>query len=75
MLAAKPHLDRWLERNATYGDELAGRVCASGFLADKNCIWTVAKWAYSQAASSAGIVWVRDKVTEPISDQYLASFL
>lgn len=75
MLAAKPHLDQWLERNERYGDEIAGRVCASGFLADENCTWTVAKWAYSQLASSGGIAWVRDKVTEPISDQYLASFL
>lgn len=74
MLAAQPHLDQWLERNERYGDEIAERVCASGFLADKNCTWTVAKWAYSQVASSGGIVWIRDKVTEPISDQYLASF-
>ncbi len=75
MLAAKPHLDRWLERNERYGDEIAGRVCQSGFLADKKCTWTVAKWAYSQVASSAGIVWVRDKITESISDQYLGAFL
>jgi 5-methylcytosine-specific restriction endonuclease McrA len=75
MLAAKPHLDRWLERNELHGDEIAGRARASGFLADKNCTRTVAKWAYSQGASSAGIAWIRDKITEPISDQYLASLL
>ncbi len=75
MLAAKPHLDRWLERNDRHGDEVAERVRGLGFLADKNCTLTVARWAYSRAASSAAIVWVRGKVTEPISDEYLASFL
>ncbi len=74
MLAARPHLDKWLERNEQQGAEIAGSLCAAGIIADKKCSWTVAKWAYSKAAATSGIVWVRDKVTEPISDEYLALF-
>ena len=75
MLAAKPHLDRWLNRNEVLGEEITVQLRASGILADKNCSLTVAKWAYAHAAASGGIVWVRDKLTEPISDQYLVSFM
>ena len=74
MLAAKPHLDRWLDRNDTHGEEIAGELSAAGFISDKRCSSMVAQWAYAATATSGGIVWVREKITEPITHECLSSF-
>ena len=74
MLAAQPHLDRWLERNEKHCDEISGVLAAIGFIADNSASQTVARWAYKQAVETSGIAWLRDKVTEPITDRYLEAF-
>lgn len=61
-------------RAGGYGSEIAERIGESGFIDDKKCCWTVAKWAYAQGVSATGIAWVKDNITEPISNQYLDLF-
>lgn len=75
MLAARRHLDHWLNRNQRYSPELSGALGEAGFLADARCSTTVARWAYDQAVNTCGIAWIEEKLTEPVTAGYLESFL
>ena len=70
MLAAERHLERWMARNAAFGDEIAGRL--RGFAADVDCSRRVAHWAYEQAVTAGGYGWVEGKVTERLLANCLA---
>jgi len=71
MLAAKPHLEHWLEQIDRHGQEIGDLLAAEGFLADVNGSRSVTRWAYQQAASASGNAWVREKLTEPVGSEYL----
>lgn len=62
MLAAEQHLERWVTRNAAFGDEIAG--WSQVFAADVACSHRVAHWAYEQAVTAGGYGWVEGKATE-----------
>lgn len=62
MLAAERHLERWVARNAAFGDEIAGGL--QGFWADVACSHRVAHWAYEQAVTVGGYGWVEGRATE-----------
>lgn len=70
MLAAERHLERWVMRNADYGDEIAGEL--KGFAADLTCSHRVAHWAYEQAITAGGSGWVAGRTTERLSTSCLA---
>lgn len=70
MLAAERHLERWVARNATYGDEIVYGL--NGFAADVDCSHRVAQWAYQQAVTSGGYGWVEKRTTERLLANCLA---
>ena len=74
LLAAIPHLDRWLERNRRQGDHILASLERVGFLPDSSISSMIARWAYGQAVSQGGHAWLRGQVTEPITREYLAVF-
>lgn len=71
MLAAKPHLEHWLEQIDRHGQEIGELLTAEGFLADVTGSRSVTRWAYHQAASASGHAWIREKLTEPVGSEYL----
>ncbi|ALO47620.1 HNH endonuclease [Pseudohongiella spirulinae] len=75
MLAAKKHLERWLERNDRCGHELGESLASHGFVADIGSSLEVARWAYGEAVRMQGIAWIAPRrQTEAIDPQYLAAF-
>ncbi len=74
LLAAKPHLDHWLERMNQYGDEIGGRLSELGFVSDARCSALVARWAYEQAVAVNGQAWAGRGVVVPIGSDYLEAF-
>jgi 5-methylcytosine-specific restriction endonuclease McrA len=71
MLAARPHLERWLEQIDRHGQEIGALLASEGFIVDVNGSRSVTRWAYQQAASASGNAWVRGKLTEPVGSEYL----
>ncbi len=69
MLAAQPHLARWVERNARFGQILSERT--KGFLPDLSCSVNVARWAYDSAWRNRALGWVQNHQKEPLSEQCL----
>jgi 5-methylcytosine-specific restriction endonuclease McrA len=73
-LAARPHLERWLEFVSRSDDalreigELAGRV------GDSLGARAIAHWGYANALHSGGQAWVRSNAYEQIDSTYLACF-
>jgi 5-methylcytosine-specific restriction endonuclease McrA len=75
MLAAKRHLERWLERNHRFGGELGESLASQGFVADIGSTLEVARWAYGEAVRMQGFAWIATKrQTEAIDRQYLNVF-
>ncbi len=73
-LAARMHLERWMERNLKHGEELGGLMTQAGFVANEACSLTVAQWAYEQAISNGRVGWIQGRVTEPITEEYRNAF-
>lgn len=57
-LAARPHLDRWVERLIVKNDQLAEIGQVVGLPGDGATIQRVAKWGYSSAVASGGRAWL-----------------
>lgn len=74
LLAARPHLDHWLERNDRQGDELGERLSGIGFVADPGCSLLVARWAYEQAVTIKAQAWAGKGVVVPVQADYLQAF-
>lgn len=74
MLAAKRHLDHWLNRFEHFGNEIAGRLAEQGFVADYNASVRVARWAYEQGVQVGGQGWIRKGETEKLDLSYLKLF-
>lgn len=74
LLAAKPHLERWLDHLFTHGDALSDALGALGFLADPKASRHVAGWAYRRAVDSGSHGWLRMKETELLGCDCLALF-
>lgn len=63
MLGAKLHLEKWLERNERYREEISGELGRVGFASNAESILTVANWAYRQGANAGAHAWLEKKVT------------
>jgi 5-methylcytosine-specific restriction endonuclease McrA len=75
MLAAKRHLERWLDRNDRYGGELGESLASLGFVADIGSTLEVARWAYGEAVRMQGFAWIATRrQTEAIDREYLEVF-
>lgn len=73
-LAARVHLERWLERMARHGHALAEMGADAGFVADAGTTTRVGHWAYTSAVAAEAMAWVAPKRYQPVDADYLACF-
>lgn len=73
-LAAREHLERWVEFVDHYGGELADIGAAAGCPVDHEATRSVARWAYQNGASSGAQAWLGRGQYEQINDKYLDYF-
>ena len=74
LLAARPHLERWVEQLERHPGDVGDRLAALGFIADPDCSRRVARWAYAQTIAVQGQVWAGRGVVLPVSPDYLELF-
>ncbi|MEX3953046.1 HNH endonuclease [Paraburkholderia sp. EG287B] len=70
-LAARPHLDRWLERLATKSDALYEIGAVAGVANDRTTANRVAAWGYAAASAAGGRAWLSASNYEPVTASYL----
>jgi 5-methylcytosine-specific restriction endonuclease McrA len=70
-LAARPHLERWLEHIGKRDDALREIGEEAGCVSDAAASRAVARWGYGNAMTSGGQAWIRPKEYEPINAVYL----
>jgi 5-methylcytosine-specific restriction endonuclease McrA len=73
-LAAKPYLERWLERLSTRGSVLAEIGSEAGIVSSSRTAGNVANWAYRNACQASGRAWLAPGEYETVRDDYLALF-
>lgn len=73
-LAARPHLERWLERLMTQADSLSEIGLSAGISADVRTSQRVAAWGYTSAFASRGHAWLSSSTYELIDRQYIGLF-
>ena len=71
-LAAKPHLERWIERLVIHSDALAEAGQKAGMVVDVVVCRQVARWGYTSARVSGGHAWLAAAKYELIDDRYTA---
>ena len=74
MLAAKRHLERWLERLTRDSDALQELGARAGVVVDESVCRRVAAWGYSSAKASGGHAWVERRSVEPVDGKYMDLF-
>ena len=74
ILAARRHLDHWLERNLSNGDDILRSLEHLGFVMDRRVTSMIALWAYQQAANQGSHGWLHGHTTELITQEYLLAF-
>ena len=70
-LAAKPHLQRWLDFLKTNGNDLIEIGSEAGVNVDASTSLSVAFWGYENGLSSNSQAWIRAKNYEPVSKDYI----
>jgi len=73
-LAAKVHLERWLERLTKRADDLNEIGAAAGVNSDRSTVMRVASWGYSSSQASGGHAWVRPSIYELVDETYSSLF-
>lgn len=71
-LAARPHLERWLERLVRRSDAIAEVGREAGMVADTAASRQVAGWGYTIALQSGGHAWLAASQYVPIDSSYRA---
>jgi 5-methylcytosine-specific restriction endonuclease McrA len=74
-LAAKPHLERWLERIYLKEDQLAEIGNLTGIAGERDTLRKVAGWAYTNAADCHGRAWFFPTCYETIDTSYIRLFV
>lgn len=72
-LAARPHVERWLERNAAQGRNLVDGLSTT-FLCDEQASQRVAQWSYALDSESDARLWIKGKEYVPF-DRAILSLL
>lgn len=70
-LAARTHLERWLERLKERGDQLAEIGSACKVLPDVEVTRRMAHWAYESSAAVGGRAWIARAEFETVDVSYL----
>ncbi len=65
-LPACEHLGRWVDRNGTYGDQIAAALEDRGIVSQLAASNRVAAWAYSQTEAADGLTWFRGDEMVPL---------
>lgn len=73
-LAARPHLERWLERLVRCSDDLTELGFSVGVNADSATSKHVTAWGYSSALEAGGKAWLDSAKYEAITCEYLELF-
>jgi 5-methylcytosine-specific restriction endonuclease McrA len=73
-LAARIHLERWLERNDQHRSALGEIAEGCGMPHDLEASRSIAQWSYQAAREANGLAWVALKAYERIDGRYLYSF-
>lgn len=60
LLAAEPHLERWLLRNADFGNEIGQAGADAGIVVDREGALSIAAWAYGHCEQLGASVWLQD---------------
>lgn len=71
-LAARPHLERWLERLLLKDDDLAEIGALAGMANEARTAKRVAAWGYGAANSTGGRAWLDAASYEPVTSGYLS---
>jgi 5-methylcytosine-specific restriction endonuclease McrA len=72
-LAAKVHLDHWLDFTDHYTVELVEVGKRAGVIADITASLAVTRWGYEMAAASGAQAWLKAGKFEPITSVYLSA--
>jgi 5-methylcytosine-specific restriction endonuclease McrA len=70
-LAARSHLENWIERNSCAGNDFNEHMEALGFLVDWSSTSMVARWAYRQRIDVNSRAWVFGNTYEPVNQSYI----
>ncbi len=73
-LAARPHLERWLERLARRSDSIAEIGQVAGLVVDAKVSLQIATWGYTSAIASGGSAWLSPARYEPVDASYSECF-
>ncbi len=71
-LAARLHLERWVEFISKNNDALQEIGIAAGRVSEPEACRAVARWSYSNAVNAGGHAWLRANAYEPVDHGYLA---
>lgn len=71
LLAAEEHLQRWVERNRTFGAALADGFDDARVQHHLPSTLRVANWAYHQVQAAGGQVWVQESELRPLSQRWV----
>ena len=71
-LAARPHLERWLEQITRHDDALREIGATAGRISDPTSSLAVARWGYANALSGGAQAWLRARIYEPVNADYLS---
>ena len=73
-LAARPHLERWLERLELRSDSIAEIGHVAGLVVDVQVSRQIAAWGYTSAIASGGSAWLAPAKYESVDDSYTRCF-
>jgi 5-methylcytosine-specific restriction endonuclease McrA len=73
-LAAKPHLEKWLERLMTKSNALSEIGALAGIANDRVTAIRVAGWGYAAAETTGSRAWLSVTSYEPVDQSYIALF-
>lgn len=73
-LAARVHLERWLERIMRQHDALTEIGLNAGLVTDRNTAKQVSQWAYTSAVAAQAKAWIRANSYTPIDATYADCF-
>jgi len=73
-LAARPHLEKWLNRLERRADDIAEIGSGAGVIVDPACARKVARWCYDNAIQSGSSAWLKPGSYVPVDGAYAACF-
>ena len=73
-LAARPHLERWLERLELRHADIAEIGQVAGLVVDLQVSRQIAAWGYASAKASGGSAWLAAASYEPVDESYIGCF-